>query len=89
MTETPERAIELLKTFVDDDPCRLDHHGNCQTHSLGNPCNVAEAREFLASLGEPVSQEAPGQMRGRVDGIECLPRRNLLRRVPRERGNDP
>jgi hypothetical protein len=73
MTETPERAIELLKTFVDDDPCRLDHHGNCQTHSLGNPCNVAEAREFLASLGEPVSQEAPNaqQMREALSGIEC------------------
>ncbi len=30
------------------DPCRYDHHGNCQEHSISNPCLVAEAGKALA-----------------------------------------
>jgi hypothetical protein len=32
---------------VDDEPCYLDHHGNCQTHCLNNPCEMAVARATL------------------------------------------
>lgn len=37
----------LLRAFVDEEPCRLDHHGNCQAHNLSNPCDVARARVLL------------------------------------------
>lgn len=42
-------AVDLLATFVDDDPCDLDHHGYCQTHNWLEPgeCNVARARRLL------------------------------------------
>ena len=49
-------AVGLLDRLVDDEPCRHDHHGLCQTHSLGtdehgNPdCQVEAARKFLAAL---------------------------------------
>ena len=32
-----------LGQLIDDEPCEYDHHGNCQTHNLGNPCGVAIA----------------------------------------------
>ena len=37
-----------LGQFIDDEPCEYDHHGNCQTHNLGNPCGVAMAIKALA-----------------------------------------
>ena len=41
---------DLLERFVDDEPCRLDHHGLCQEHHLdGPPCGVAQLRAILAS----------------------------------------
>lgn len=39
---------EALESLLDDDKCRYDHHGYCQTHYLGDPCEVAEARRILA-----------------------------------------
>jgi hypothetical protein len=53
-------ALRLLWTFVDDEPCQLDHHGNCQAHNLGNPCNVEQARKFLvrAAVAAPGAGEA-------------------------------
>ena len=38
-----------LEGFVDDDPCALDHHGNCQTHYGDNPCRMVVARDALKS----------------------------------------
>ena len=37
----PHTLPDLLEEFVDDDPCRLDHHGYCQTHSYfgGQACD--------------------------------------------------
>ena len=42
-------ARGLLHRFVDheDDPCRFDHHGDCQEHGSSGPCQVAEARRLL------------------------------------------
>jgi hypothetical protein len=37
-----------LGQLIDDEPCEYDHHGNCQTHNLGNPCGVAMAIKALA-----------------------------------------
>lgn len=40
-------ALRDLLDAIGDEPCRLDHHGNCQAHFLGNPCEVAAARTAL------------------------------------------
>jgi hypothetical protein len=46
----------LLEVFVEtegDEPCRFDHHGNCQTHGAAEPpCYVAEARAALAGRAD-------------------------------------
>jgi hypothetical protein len=40
----------LVEELHDEDPCSYDHHGYCQTHSLGKfPCPHTRAR---AALGE-------------------------------------
>jgi hypothetical protein len=46
--EAAEEMYEALTYLVDDDPCQFDHHGNCQTHYLGNLCGVAMAKKALA-----------------------------------------
>lgn len=48
--EELERLRELIRELHDPDPCRFDHHGNCQAHDLGNPCAHARAQEILAAL---------------------------------------
>lgn len=54
LAETRDRATTLLRRFVDDEPCRLDHHGLCQAHSLsGPPCRNAEARLLLGMDAQP------------------------------------
>ena len=41
-------ALRLaLDAFVDDEPCRLDHHGICQAHGIDKPCSVATAKALL------------------------------------------
>ncbi len=44
-----ERLKEVLKGLLKttEGDCRLDHHGNCQTHGLNTPCEVALARKLL------------------------------------------
>ena len=37
-----------LSLLIDNEPCEYDHHGNCQTHNLGNPCAVALGLAALA-----------------------------------------
>jgi hypothetical protein len=41
------KSNALLYEFIDDEECRFDHHGYCQSHSLTSPCVVAQTREFL------------------------------------------
>ena len=52
--EAVNRAVEaeaLVRELYDPTPCdHFDHHGQCQTHSLGNPCPDALAQAFLAAL---------------------------------------
>lgn len=45
-------AFDILADIVDDDPCRLDHHGYCQTHGWLNetPCPYGRAREIIRPL---------------------------------------
>jgi hypothetical protein len=46
---THREAVSLLATFVDDEPCSLDHHGHCQAHDwfAEGECNVARARRLI------------------------------------------
>lgn len=46
--EINQELLKALEKMVDDEPCRHDHHGNCQTHDLSNPCNMAEDRTIIA-----------------------------------------
>lgn len=45
-------ALRRLLEAVDSgqSSCRYDHHGNCQEHYLGNPCEVAVARGILQEI---------------------------------------
>lgn len=54
-------ARGLLHRFVDheDDPCRFDHHGDCQEHGSSGPCQVAEARRLLGLDGAEGGAHGP------------------------------
>lgn len=49
LTAEVERLRKLLQRNIDNEPCRLDHHGYCQTHYLEEDCSVAAARAALQS----------------------------------------
>lgn len=49
LTAEVERLRKLLQRNIDNEPCRLDHHGYCQTHYLEEDCSVAAARAALES----------------------------------------
>ena len=51
LIERIEQLEELLGKLIDDEPCRLDHHGYCQTHRLEENCSVARARELIGGKG--------------------------------------
>ena len=42
--------LEVLKAFVEDTPCRLDHHGCCQEHGgmINNVCLNEKAKAAIA-----------------------------------------
>lgn len=46
------QLVDAAKAMLDNEPCRLDHHGNCQAHNLGNPCEQKRLRDVLAMCGE-------------------------------------
>jgi hypothetical protein len=58
-TTTRETLVELVRDFLDPDPCSFDHHGYCQAHSWlcgGTPCPHGRAREVLAAIdSEPAA----------------------------------
>lgn len=45
-----EQLRDLLAEFVDDEPCRLDHHGHCQEHMDFGPgeCRQKRAKALLS-----------------------------------------
>lgn len=47
------RLATILRKMEEkeEESCRLDHHGFCQSHGCGAPCLVAEAREALRTMG--------------------------------------
>lgn len=45
-----KEALELLAEYVDDDECRYDHHGHCQTHGSTDArlgCHNSRALDLL------------------------------------------
>ncbi len=41
-------AVDLLRDEVDDEPCRFDHHGDCQEHgSIRGTCRMARIKDLL------------------------------------------
>lgn len=40
-------VLRGLVTDEKDDPCWYDHHGYCQAHFLGDPCQMSVARAAL------------------------------------------
>jgi len=47
--ETIQALLTAAEAVLDPEPCRYDHHGNCQAHNLGNPCEQAVLREAIAN----------------------------------------
>ena len=47
--------LAALEALVDDEECRFDHHGNCQTHALSNPCNMQRARDIITKAKRRLS----------------------------------
>ena len=43
-----DELVTALEGLVDEEECRYDHHGNCQTHAVNNPCEMEVARKALA-----------------------------------------
>lgn len=43
-----DELLAACKAALDPDPCWFDHHGNCQAHALGNPCEQKLLREAIA-----------------------------------------
>ncbi len=39
--EAATALVAAAEAVVDDDPCWFDHNGNCQAHSISQPCTNA------------------------------------------------
>ncbi len=48
--KTDQPTLIGARLAVDPDPCRLDHHGTCQAHGLGDPCEQLLLKAALARL---------------------------------------
>lgn len=49
-TPSPQILLDLIRDFVDPDPCQFDHHGHCQAHGWTDVtprCPHARAKEIL------------------------------------------
>lgn len=68
-----EKALEtmepILKSF--DNWCRVDHHGQCQSHLIDKPCSVMIARRaFTAALARTRREPECGD--GCTDRCPCF-----------------
>ncbi len=53
MSNLITEAKEIILAFVDfDNECSVDHHGDCQEHSSGNPCTNQLMIEWLDKVKE-------------------------------------
>ncbi len=53
MTEEMRRALEIIYSLTDDNPCELDRHGCCRMHSWSGSgtCPNYLGLELLAEYG--------------------------------------
>lgn len=44
-----DTVVPMLEAFESEDPCRIDHNGDCQEHWFGGdgPCPVGVLKDFL------------------------------------------
>jgi len=42
--------INVLKQFIDNEKCRFDHHGYCQTHGITDPCRNQIAKDLITKI---------------------------------------
>jgi hypothetical protein len=63
------RAMVLLTNLADDEACRLDHHGQCQTHNLETVCSVAAARDLCDQLAKHELYEP--KLQGKFPEVEA------------------
>ena len=51
--------IEVLNNVLDDEPCRLDHHGYCQTHDWpdASPCPNKRGNTLLSRIRTTTEKE--------------------------------
>jgi hypothetical protein len=52
-TPSPHILLDLIRDFVDPDPCAFDHHGHCQAHGwfeTKTRCPQARAKEILEDV---------------------------------------
>lgn len=68
------KLVELLKCFVEDNECSLDHHGGCQEHmflSLDHDeiCPNKEARILIRKYANLTSNAASEGGRGNEDNV--------------------
>jgi hypothetical protein len=49
-----KEAIEIIKDFIDEEPCNYDHHGYCQSHNWlsDSECPHKRAKSFIAKEEE-------------------------------------
>lgn len=46
-----QQLAHLLAWMIDDEPCRYDHHGYCQTHNLqSRPCSQELAKHYRTTF---------------------------------------
>ncbi len=55
-----KRLLEMMMAvhMQHDEPCRLDHHGFCQSHLSGPPCLYAEIKQALADVRLPIGEQS-------------------------------
>jgi len=56
--ELSELSEEFLE--VHDEPCRLDHHGCCQSHFLEEDCLIVRTKQALESARKILNEQTDG-----------------------------
>ena len=52
--ELRKEAADIIRNFTDDEPCQFDHHGNCQSHDMQNPCKMPAAKKFVREFDDSI-----------------------------------
>lgn len=52
-----DQLLAACEAALDPDPCRYDHHGFCQAHTLAKPCEQELIRAAIAAATPATTQE--------------------------------